>query len=85
MNSQVHIQTHKPDQTRININGSDMVKSAAQLLYGVRSRTCSWFFLPKKYSSAAQLLYRPVLLLNALFGFHAWTIVIQVCSLLLRK
>ena len=26
--------THKPDQTKININGFDMAKSAAQLLYG---------------------------------------------------
>ena len=34
MNSQVHIQTPKPDQTKININGFDMAKSAAQLLYG---------------------------------------------------
>ena len=25
---------HKPDQTKININGFDMAKSAAQLLYG---------------------------------------------------
>ena len=30
MNSQVHIQTHKPDQTKINIDGFDMAK----LLYG---------------------------------------------------
>ena len=29
-----HIQTHKPDQTKININGFNMTKSAAQLLYG---------------------------------------------------
>ena len=34
--SQVHIQTHKPDQTRININGVDMAKSVVQLLYGPR-------------------------------------------------
>ena len=34
MNSQVHTQTHKPDQTEININGFDIAKSAAQLLYG---------------------------------------------------
>ena len=34
VNSQVHIGTHKPDQTKININLFDMVKSAAQLLYG---------------------------------------------------
>ena len=32
-NSQVHIQAHKPDQTKININGLDMAKSAAQQLY----------------------------------------------------
>ena len=29
----VHTQTHKPDQTKINIKGFDMAKSAAQLLY----------------------------------------------------
>ena len=34
INLQVHTQTHKPDQTKININGFDMAKSAAQLLYG---------------------------------------------------
>ena len=33
-NSKVHTQTHKPDQTKININGFGMAKSAAQLLYG---------------------------------------------------
>ena len=32
--AQVHIQTHKPDRTKININGFDMAKCAAQLLYG---------------------------------------------------
>ena len=34
MNLQVYTQTHKPDQTKININEFDMAKSAAQLLYG---------------------------------------------------
>ena len=42
MSHLVHIQTHKvtsphthkPDQTEININGFDMAKSAAKLLYG---------------------------------------------------
>ena len=33
-NSQVHVHTQKPDQTKININGSNMAKIAAQLLYG---------------------------------------------------
>ena len=34
MNLQVYTQTHEPDQTKININEFDLVKSAAQLLYG---------------------------------------------------
>ena len=34
MNSQVHTQTQKPDPSKININGFDVAKSAAQLLYG---------------------------------------------------
>ena len=34
MNLQGHSQTQKPDQTKININGFDMAKIAAQLLYG---------------------------------------------------
>ena len=33
-NSQDHIQTYKPDQTKINIYGIDMANSAAQLVYG---------------------------------------------------
>ena len=33
-NSQVQIETHKLDQTKVNINGFGMAKSAAQLLYG---------------------------------------------------
>ena len=32
-NLQAHTQTCKPDQTKININGFDMAKSAAKLLY----------------------------------------------------
>ena len=32
--SQVHTQTHKPDKTKININGFGMAKSAVQLLFG---------------------------------------------------
>ena len=31
---QVHTETHQPDQTKINVNGFDMAKCAAQLLYG---------------------------------------------------
>ena len=34
MNLEVRTQTHKPDQTKINIYRFDMAKSAAQLLYG---------------------------------------------------
>ena len=34
MNLQVYTQTHKPDQTKININEFDMNNGAAQLLYG---------------------------------------------------
>ena len=34
MNLEVRTQTHKPDQTNINIYRFDMAKSAAQLLYG---------------------------------------------------
>ena len=33
LNSQVDMQTHKPEQTKINMNGFYMSKSAAQLLY----------------------------------------------------
>ena len=33
-NPQFHMETHKTDQTEININGFDMAKPAAQLLYG---------------------------------------------------
>ena len=32
--SPVQVQTHKPNHTKINIDGFDMAKSAAQLLYG---------------------------------------------------
>ena len=34
MNLEVRTQTHKPDQTKINIYRFDMAKSAAQRLYG---------------------------------------------------
>ena len=33
LNLLLYTQTHKPDQTKININEFDMAKSAAQLLY----------------------------------------------------
>ena len=57
--SQVHTQPHKPDQIKININGFDMAKNAAQLLYGPilifyfiwiqedRKQTPSKFHLPR--------------------------------------
>ena len=34
LNSKFHSLTHKPDQTKINIKGFGMAKSAAQLPYG---------------------------------------------------
>ena len=33
--SQVQVQTLKPDKTKLNINGFEMAKSAAQLLYSL--------------------------------------------------
>ena len=46
----VHIGIHKPDQTKININEFDLVKSAAQLLYSPIPvynffKFFLWFFL----------------------------------------
>ena len=49
-----HKSTHKPDQTKIKINGFDMAKSAAQLLYGP---VLVWVFVLYLYHFCVCLSY----------------------------